>query len=453
MEELSLISHQEPGIAVIDNFEQLKQVLEQQLEAYKSLAYSQDSVKAAKKDKATLNKLKKAIDDKRKEIKKIYMQPYTVVEAQAKELIALIDEPLSLIAEFIAQEEAEEKEERRKEIAAYFYQNANALGDLAETIFTSPAFYDQKWENKSTTAKTYQTAIVEKINVAALDISTIRATGGKHTAALVEKYISTLSTSGLSEYKATLEAAELAAETTFAPALTDDNVIGYKVLRLTGNAQQLAQILEHMELLGIEVDELEDGMPHDMTELSSPSFHSFVAFDIETTGTFGAANGDAAPEITEIGAVKVINGVIVDRFSQLANPGRKIVPRIARLTHITDAMLADQPPVDEVIRQFKACVGDSILVGHNIKNCDIPYISKAAKRAGVAFDNCYFDTYRYAKSKKAAMGWENVKLEYLSEQFGISQPDAHRAWCDAEANVGVFLHLKKLIDNQEVFYD
>ena len=107
-------------------------------------------------------------------------------------------------------------------------------------------------------------------------------------------------------------------------------------------------------------------------------------------------------------------------------------------------MLADQPPVDEVIRQFKAFVGDSILVGHNIKNCDIPYISKAAKRAGVAFDNCYFDTYRYAKSKKAAMGWENVKLEYLSEQFGISQPDAHRAWCDAEANVGVYLKLKQL---------
>ena len=97
-----------------------------------------------------------------------------------------------------------------------------------------------------------------------------------------------------------------------------------------------------------------------------------------------------------------------------------------------------------MIRQFKAYVGDSVLVGHNIKNCDIPYISKAAKRAGIAFDNHYFDTYRYAKSKKAAMGWENVKLEYLSEQFGISQPDAHRAWCDAEANVGVYLKLKEL---------
>lgn len=162
MEELSLISRQEPGIAAIDNFQELKQALEQQLEAYKSLAYSQDSVKAAKKDKAMLNKLKKAIDEKRKEIKRVYMQPYTVVEAQAKELIALIDEPLALIAAFIAREEAEEKEARRNDIAAYFCQNASALGELAESILHNSAFYDSKWENKSTTVKAYQTAIVEK---------------------------------------------------------------------------------------------------------------------------------------------------------------------------------------------------------------------------------------------------------------------------------------------------
>lgn len=444
MEELSLVSRQEPGIAAIDNFQELKQALEEQLALYKNLLYSQDGVKAAKKDKAVLNKLKKAINEKRKEIKKVYMQPYMVVEAQAKELISLIDEPLALIADFIAKEEAEEKEARRSEIADFFYQNASPLGELAETIFESSAFYDKKWENKSTTAKTYQAAIIEKINATAVDISNIRATGGKHSAALLEKYLGTLSTDGLVEYKASLEAAEKAAETAYAPLLSDDNVISYKVLRLTGSAQQIAQILEQMEMLGIEVDELEDGMPHDMTELLAPSFDSFVAFDIETTGTYGAAHGDTAPEITEIGAVKVVNGVIVDRFSQLANPGRKIVPRIARLTHITDAMLADKPPVGEVIRQFKEFVGDSVLVGHNIKNCDIPYISKAAKRVGIAFENSYFDTYRYAKSLKEKMGWENVKLEYLSQQFGISQPDAHRAWCDAEANVGVYLKLKEL---------
>ena len=79
------------------------------------------------------------------------MQPYTVVEAQAKELIALIDEPLALIAEFLAQEDAAEKEIRKKEIATYFYQHAAPLGELADSIFVNPAFYESKWENKSTT--------------------------------------------------------------------------------------------------------------------------------------------------------------------------------------------------------------------------------------------------------------------------------------------------------------
>ena len=86
MEELSLISRQEPGIVSLDNFEELKAALQRQLAVYQTVVYSADGIKAAKKDKATLNKLKKAVDEKRKEIKKIYMQPYTIVEAQAKEL-------------------------------------------------------------------------------------------------------------------------------------------------------------------------------------------------------------------------------------------------------------------------------------------------------------------------------------------------------------------------------
>ena len=59
-------------------------------------------------------------------------------------------------------------------------------------------------------------------------------------------------------------------------------------------------------------------------------------------------------------------------------------------------------------------------------------------------ENPFFDTYLYAKRFKDAQGWENVKLEYLSGVFGIEQNAAHRAWCDAEANVGVYFKLKEL---------
>lgn len=443
MNELTIISKQEAGIASIENFEELKNALQQELSIYKNIVYTPDNIKVAKKDKASLNKLRKAIEDRRKDIKRIIMEPYILVEAQTKELVALVDEPLTLISSFIAQEEEQEKKIRHQQIEEYFYRIAEPLGEMANSLWNSPAFYEKKWDAKSTSAKNWQDAVKDKVLNASRDISSIRLTGGKYTAALLERYISNLSMEGLADYKNTLNATETATETATISNQEEDQVKGYKILKLKGTKQQLLQIMDQMELLGIEIDEIEDGMPQDMTELSSPDFNSFVAFDIETTGTFGAANGDAPPEITEIGAVKVINGTIVDHFSQLANPRRKIVPRIAKLTHITDEMLENEPPINEVIKAFKDFVGDSILVGHNIKNCDIPYIVRAAKKAGVAFENSYFDTYRYAKVLKDANSWENVKLEYLSKQFDIEQPDAHRAWCDAEANVGVYFKLKE----------
>ena len=445
MEELSIITRQEAGIASIENFEELKAALQKELAIYSSIVYTPDNVKEAKKDKASLNKLRKAIEDRRKEIKRIIMEPYASVEVQAKELVAMIDEPLSIISEFIAREEEEEKAAKRAEIKAYYDRVAAPLGELADTVWESPAFFEKKWEAKTTSVKVWQDGVNEKISAAIRDVSSIRATGGRHTAALLDRFIGSLSMEGLPEYRASLEKAESAADSGLvAPPPDDDLVKGYKVLRLTGTRRQLLQIMDEADLLGIEVDEIEDGFPQDMKELTLPDFDSFVAFDIETTGTFGAANGDAPPEITEIGAVKVENGVIVDRFSKLANPGRKITPRIARLTHITDEMLENEPPIGEVIRAFKAFAGDSVLVGHNVKSCDIPYITRAARREGIAFENGFFDTYRFAKTMKDRQGWDNVKLEYLSEKFGVEQPDAHRAWCDAEANVGVFFKLKEL---------
>lgn len=224
----------------------------------------------------------------------------------------------------------------------------------------------------------------------------------------------------------------------------DETAVGYKVLKIFASERQMLQLMTQMDLMGLDVEEIEDGMPKAMEELSVPNFESFVAFDIEHTGTFGAAHGDAEAEIIEIGAVKVVNGVVVEKFDELCNPGRKIVPRIARLTHITDDMVADKPSVDEIIKQFKAFVGDNILIGHNIKGCDIPHISRAAKRAGVTFENMFLDTKPLAKKFKDMHGWKNVRLTTLSEHFGITQSEAHRAWCDAEANAYVYLKLKEL---------
>lgn len=444
MNELTIITNQRPGVATLENFDELKAYLEERLEAYRNVVYTEDSVDMAKTDKKTLSKLKKTLDERRKEIKRIYMAPYLDAEAKIKELMAMIEEPLALISAFVADYDQKIKDAKHAEIHEYYLRHAGSLGEFADALFEAEGFYDPKWDNKSTSAKTWQEAVQTKIAASAADIATIQSAGGPHTTALLTRYFECLDIEKTIEYKKSLEVTEQRASTEVRVTDDEDRVVGYKVLKIIGTQRQMAQIMDQLELLGMEYDELEDGMPREMEELTVPSFDSFVCFDIETSGTYGAAHGDAPAEITEIGAVKVINGQIVERVDWLCNPGRKILPRIARLTHITDEMVAGEPPVGEIIKRFSDFVGDLPLVGHNIKSSDLHYITRAAKKVGIALENAYFDTYRYAKGLKESYGWENVKLEYLSEQFGIAQPDAHRAWCDAEANVGVYFGLREL---------
>ena len=443
MKDMELITRQEPGLVEFYNFEDLKTILEAELVRYQNIAYSEDDLKEAMADQKKLKDLRKAIDDKRKEIKKIYMQPYEVVEAQTKELIALIDAPLKAIGTYLDSAKEAEKEQKRQEIRAFYDREATPLGELADALFASPSFWNPKWELKSAKAKMWQDEIRAKIAQAAADLSSLQSAGGEHTPALIAKYLECQDMEQVHQFRESLTAAK-EISTTVEAADEQDNVVGWQIMKIHGTRRQMQMLRDQLELMGMEFEILEDGMPGALEELLVPNFDSFVAFDIETSGTFGAAKGDAPAEITEIGAVKVENGKVVSRFSSLCNPGRKITPIATKVTHITDAMVASEPPVDVVIRQFAEFAEGYILVGHNIKSSDLHYITTAANRAGVAFENKFFDTYLYAKTLKEQQGWENVKLEYLSKVFGITQNEAHRAWCDAEANVGVYFKLKEL---------
>ena len=444
MEELQLLSRQKPGEVIIDNFQELREELSGVLNRYEHLVYTDGMLADAKADKKELTRLRRELDDRRKEVKRAYLAPYNAFEGQVKELLAMIDAPLEEIKGFIASMEEQEKVTRRQEIEAYFHRESGPLGDLAEQVLASPAFLEDKWLNKSTSAKTWRTAVDEKIAAAARDLGSIQATAGQHSGALTARYLETLDTRELAAYRERLNAVSEAETSVPLPTAAEDRRVGYKVLKLTGTPEQITQALELLELAGASCEELEDGMPQPMPELTTPDFDSFVAFDIETSGAYGAANGDGPAEITEIGAVKVVDGKVTERFSELVNPGRKILPRIARITGITDDMVADKPDITTVIRAFSEFVGDSVLVGHNIKASDLYYIDRAARRAGVRLENPFFDTYLYAKRWQEIKGWDNVKLEYLSEWFGIQQKNAHRAWCDAEANAELYEKLKEL---------
>lgn len=141
MQDLTIMTHQAPGIASFDNFEEIKATLDARLSVYQNVVYSEENLKTAKADKTALNKLKKALDERRKDIKKIYMAPYLEIEGQIKELIALIDAPLGEIDGFIRQMELDEKEQKRLTIRGYYDEISGVLGALAEPLFNSPVFF------------------------------------------------------------------------------------------------------------------------------------------------------------------------------------------------------------------------------------------------------------------------------------------------------------------------
>ncbi len=119
---------------------------------------------------------------------------------------------------------------------------------------------------------------------------------------------------------------------------------------------------------------------------------SFVAVDTETTGLdFDLCN------IIEIGAVKVNDGQIIDSFKSLVKVDEKLPPFIVHLTGITDEMLADAPSLKEVMTDFDAFVGDSILLAHNA-SFDMNFLYTAYERAlGKPLRNDYVDTLRVAR--------------------------------------------------------
>ena len=170
-----------------------------------------------------------------------------------------------------------------------------------------------------------------------------------------------------------------------------------------------------------------------MIKRKSADFNSFVAFDFETTGL------GKNERITEIGAVKVIDGFMVARFSSLTDPQKPIDPMITKITGITDEMVRGKPTAVQLMPSFYAFAEGLPLVAHNAP-FDCRFLSRAAEEAGCYFDQEVFDTLCYAK--KVLPDLPSYKLTELCVLLGIPQSDAHRAWCDAEAAARLFVYLK-----------
>ncbi len=130
--------------AVIEyNHEELKSELSEQLQKYKNIVVTEDSIKEFKADKANLNHLKTALEDKRKEVKKQCLQPYENFEKNIKELVMLIEEPIKVIDSQLKEIENKKKEEKANEIEKIYYENIGVF----EPLVPLSKVFNSKWLN------------------------------------------------------------------------------------------------------------------------------------------------------------------------------------------------------------------------------------------------------------------------------------------------------------------
>ena len=158
-----------------------------------------------------------------------------------------------------------------------------------------------------------------------------------------------------------------------------------------------------------------------------------VVFDIETTGL---SKKDC--KITEIGAVKIKNGEIIDRYNTFVNPQCPIPEEIQKLTSITDDMVADAPTIDVVLPEFFAYVGECLLVAHNA-DFDTGFIRVAAEQCGIEFNNPYLDTL--ALSKYINPDLKSHKLNILAKHYKLEDFHHHRACDDAEILAKIYFSM------------
>lgn len=176
--------------------------------------------------------------------------------------------------------------------------------------------------------------------------------------------------------------------------------------------------------------------------ISVPKFligKTFVVFDVETTGL-----NCGVDRLTEIGAVKITDGVITHSFGTLINPKIHIRQETIRLNGIDDGLVKNSPTVEDVMPDFYKFTYKAALVAHNIE-FDKKFIKFDGKNLGYYFENECYDTMLLARNYLKKSGLPNYKLETLCKYFDIELVDHHRAVFDAAATAKLFIKLAKYL--------
>ena len=190
MQKLNLSVQLQNG-TIDANFDSIKAALAAELDTYKKMVFTEDSKKDAKDTVAYLRKFNKALDDKRKEVKKAYMAPCDAFEVKVNELKKQVDEPIKFINEQIEEFERKRVEEKRALIKDIYTGIAAEHAEAAEYL-PLQKIYDKRWENATTTKKAITEAITERMTSVETDLATIRSMESEYEDKGIERYKATL---------------------------------------------------------------------------------------------------------------------------------------------------------------------------------------------------------------------------------------------------------------------
>jgi DNA polymerase-3 subunit alpha (Gram-positive type) len=222
-----------------------------------------------------------------------------------------------------------------------------------------------------------------------------------------------------------------------AVAITDHGVV-----QAYPEAYEASKVHGVKIIYGVEGYFVNDGIPIVYNPASRSFEDEFTVFDIETTGL-----SPIKDRITEIGAVKMKQGKIADRFSELIDPEIPIPDNITRITGITDSMVRDKATIREILPKFLEFAGNSPLIAHNA-NFDSGFIRAKAAESGLTVNNTIIDTLQL--SRLLLPGLKRHKLDIVCEYLGIGLENHHRAADDAEATAGMMLKFIEMMKDKGI---
>lgn len=177
---------------------------------------------------------------------------------------------------------------------------------------------------------------------------------------------------------------------------------------------------------------------YEYKKLETPNFSNYIVLDFETTGLSPKEN-----EILEIGALKIQNHKIIDKFETLIKPKSPIPPFIENKINITNEMVSNSPFLEQIFKDFIKFLGNSPLVIHNAK-FDMSFLIENAKKFNIEIKNQVFDTV--SGTKKLFPELKKYNLAFLCKNFNIQNINAHRAMSDAMATYYLYEILNKKIE-------